>query len=303
MAILPLGTGNDFAARLNLSEDSGGLAALDSGREKQVDVIEVWWPDRPEAPVGYALLFAALGLAPALLAHTGPRLKRWLGRSLCYSAGLLRTLVAFQPPELTVRAGGLTAQGRFLHVGVGNCERAGGGVMCPSPGARPDDGRLELCLIHWPGRLEVLRCLPRLWRGTFPGHPAVRDFSGTELEVAATTPAPVSLDGDVVGAAPVSLRVRPGALRVLIPAAASVPGRPFRNKVAGDGIPASPGCRDPRPTGAGLSPFGRVLPPSTLPFASSRLRASPMGSAAGRDGPPYPTNCCRSRIAAVGVMS
>lgn len=217
LGVLPLGTGNDFADHLGLRRLAEALEALEAGRERRVDVIEVCGPaGGPEA----ALLFAAAGFAPAVLARTRPRLKRWLGRPLCYSVGFFRALAGFRAPWLEIEVEGQVHRGRFFHVCAGNTERAGGGAMRLSPGARLDDGWLELCWIEALSRTEVLRHFPRLLRGTFPGHPRVRYQPGRELRVDAPAPVPLALDGDVVGTTPALFRVRPGALRVVAPAGA-----------------------------------------------------------------------------------
>jgi diacylglycerol kinase (ATP) len=219
LGLLPLGTGNDFATQLGLPDLATAVDALRRGDERRVDVIQVrGLGDGPQAE-HYALLFAAAGFAPALLLATSPRLKRWLGRSLCYAAGFFRALPGFEAPRLTVRADGREFRGRFFHVCAGNSAQAGGGVMRLSPGARVDDGRLEVCLIEALGKLEIVRRFPQLLRGTFPGHPKVRYFPGCELTVESATPLPLALDGDVVGVTPAQLRVLPGALCVVAPAA------------------------------------------------------------------------------------
>lgn len=221
LGLVPLGTGNDLADLLGLRHEAAATAALLEGRVRRLDVIEVLTPAAPARPRQFALLFAAVGFAPVLLACTGPRLKRWLGRSGCYSAGFFRALVRFRAPWLAVRADGRVREGRFFHVCAGNSERAGGGVMRLSPGARPDDGRLELCLIEALSRWEALWNFPRLLRGTFPGHPRVSYHPGRELVVESARPVPLALDGDVVGTTPARFQVWPGALRVLVPPAAS----------------------------------------------------------------------------------
>ena len=76
------------------------------------------------------------------------------------------------------------------------------------------DGRLELCLIRQSGPLEAAWQFPRLLRGTHIHHPKVRCFPGTELAVETVPPAPVAVDGELVGFTPATFTVRPGSLRV-----------------------------------------------------------------------------------------
>lgn len=219
LGLLPLGTGNDLAGHLGVGCLPAALEALRTGREQRLDVIEVSDPTAPDRAPQHALLFAAAGFAPALLARTRPWLKRWLGRPLSYSAGFFLALVRFRAPWLRVQTADWRREGRFFHVCAGNSERAGGGVMRLSPGARLNDGRLELCLIGALSRLEIVRNFPRLLRGTFPGHPQVSYLPGRELVIESAQPQPLALDGDVAGATPARLRVLPGALRVIAPGA------------------------------------------------------------------------------------
>lgn len=217
LGILPIGTGNDVAAQLGLADVDAALAALATGIARPLDVIEACLTERARPAVQHALLFAAAGFAADLLRLTGPTVKRWFGQRLSYSVGFFRALRHYRPPLMRVRADGREFAGRMLHVGAGNSEWVGGGAMRLSPGARMDDGRLELCLIEALSRLEVLWRFPQLVRGTFPGHPKVRYFPGRELEIQSDPPVPLALDGDVVGQTPATFRLLPGALRIVTP--------------------------------------------------------------------------------------
>ncbi len=218
LAVLPVGTGNDFATQLGVRTRDQAVLALRQGVTRAVDVIEVRRREGPRERVDHALLFAAAGFAAELLRLTGPRVKRVFGRRLSYSVGFFRALVGFRAPRMTVRAdaGEFTSEPIF-HVCAGNSEWAGGGAMRLSPGARMDDGRLELCWIRALSRFEAFRCFPMLVRGTFPRHPKVRYFSGEGLAIEGDQPAPLALDGDVVGETPARFHVLPGALRVVVP--------------------------------------------------------------------------------------
>lgn len=215
LGVLPVGTGNDFATQLGMAEPESAWKALVGGRVRRLDVIEVRHGPGAAATVDHALLFAATGFAVEVLRRTSPRVKRLFGRRLSYSVGFFRALLGFRAPTMTIEAEGKAWTGPVFHVGAGNAEWAGGGAMRLSPGARMDDGQLELCRIEALARIEVLRCFPLLLRGTFPRHPKVRYFKGRELSVVSEPARPLALDGDVMGQTPATFRVLAGALRVV----------------------------------------------------------------------------------------
>ena len=88
-------------------------------------------------------------------------------------------------------------------------------MMHLSPGARADDGRLNLSLVRATGRLEVLRQFFALLRGTHIRHPRVDYFAALDVTVTTPKPADVQLDGDCVGTAPARFTVKPNALQVI----------------------------------------------------------------------------------------
>lgn len=222
LGVLPLGTGNDFAVQTGLAFLPDALAALQSGDERRVDAIRVdWRREDGDGRTDHALLFAAAGFAAQVGRRTTPAVKRWFGRRGAYPVAFFHALLELRPFEVRVDVDGSAHAGRFFHVCAGNSPRAGGGAMHLSPGARMDDGRLEICLVEGVSRMEVLRCFPRLLRGTFPGHPQVRYFPGRRLAVETVPSTELSLDGDVVGRTPATFEVLPGALRLRVP-----PGRP-----------------------------------------------------------------------------
>lgn len=219
LALIPTGTGNDVATQLGIRSIDAAIALLGGGggQLRRLDAIEARSLEGGREVVRHALLFAAVGFAGELLRQTTPRVKRWFGPRFCYSVGFLRALMSYRPPEVQVEADDQRFTGRWLHVCAGNSEWAGGGAMHLSPGARWDDGALDLCLIPAMSRLATAAHFPKLIRGTFVGHPAVRYFRGTRLAITADQPIPLQLDGDLVGTTPATFSLRPGAVSILAP--------------------------------------------------------------------------------------
>jgi diacylglycerol kinase (ATP) len=214
LAIVPFGTGNDSAAAIGIRSEAEALEALRQGSLRQVDVIAMDCLIEGQLTRRHAFLFAAVGISGELLRQTTPAVKRLFGQKLAYPVGLLRALLSYRAPHLRVTCDERVAQGRFLFVGASNTERSGGGMRL-APGARIDDGLLNVNLIQAVGRWEAFLQVRRLCAGLHVTHPKVRYHTARRLEIEADPPLEVQADGDLVGHTPASFEVRPGALRVL----------------------------------------------------------------------------------------
>lgn len=219
LGVLPLGTGNDVAHLLGVGRLADAVACLQSGQPARMDAIEIGCVAAGRPVIRHALLFASVGFAGALLRCTTPLVKRIFGPKGCYSVGLFRALPGFRAPLLRVRWDAEVMEGRFFLACAANSEAAGGGMMRLGPGARLDDGWLNLSLIGDLSWLEVMRCFPLLRSGKHVHHPKVRYGLGREMEVTSQRPLDVQMDGEVFGETPVTFRVRPQSLSALVPGA------------------------------------------------------------------------------------
>lgn len=215
LGVVPLGTGNDVAQLLGVGSLPDAINALAHGPARTMDVIEVRCHEAGRPATRYALLFAAAGFAGELLRHTTPRVKRLFGPRYCYSVGFLRAVLSYRAPRLRVSCDGHVSEGRMFLVCAGNAEYAGGGVMRLSPGARTDDGKLNVSVIAALGRLETLRYFPALLKGEHIRHPRVRYGPATSVTIDADAPVPLQVDGDVFGCTPARFLVKARALKVV----------------------------------------------------------------------------------------
>jgi YegS/Rv2252/BmrU family lipid kinase len=217
LGVVPLGTGNDFAYQVGIRSVKHAIHALVDGKGRALDVIEVSCREGDRPLRHFAVNHVAVGFASALVRYTTPAVKRVFGPRLCYTVGFLRAIGGFHSPFMRVSADGQSIEGSLFHVCAGNSEWSGGGMMRLSPGAKMDDGQLDICLIEALGRLETLRCFPRLLKGTHVTHPKVRYFRGRTLRVDSDPPADLQMDGDLIGRTPATFQIQPGAIRVLTP--------------------------------------------------------------------------------------
>jgi diacylglycerol kinase (ATP) len=99
---------------------------------------------------------------------------------------------------MRVTADGQVLEDRLLLVCASNAEQAGGGLRI-APGARIDDGLLNLNVIRALGKVQAIRLLLRVRRGKHIPHARIRYFTAAQMTIETTTPVLVAADGEVLG--------------------------------------------------------------------------------------------------------
>lgn len=218
LAVLPAGSGDDFAANAGCAPSIATLVArLRDGTTRAVDFgIARFATARGPAERRFANN-AGLGFDAEVVreAHAGRRLR---GRAL-YLAATLRALRRQRAVACDVvttdRHGSTTVAGPVLFVSTCNGERVGGGLPF-APGARVDDGLLHVLRVTAPTRGATVSLLLRLLRRRHLADPRVRLDPGRRIDVLPHEPMPLALDGELVADAVTSLQLEVQAGRLLL---------------------------------------------------------------------------------------
>ena len=135
-------------------------------------------------------------------------------------AGLTAALARYRPRRIRVAWDGGSREQEVMLVAVGNGVCQGGGFHL-FPDARPDDGRLDLCIIDRLGALEIPGVVARVLRGTHAGCPKVvtERTEWVEIQAADGGPFLFQMDGEPRRAdppAPLRVGLRTAALPVIV---------------------------------------------------------------------------------------
>jgi YegS/Rv2252/BmrU family lipid kinase len=104
---------------------------------------------------------------------------------------------------------------RLLLAACANSRSYGGGFRI-APGARIDDGRLELCLIRSTSLLRAALLAPRVFAGTHRGLREVSLVACEEFRLETAPPLRIEADGEPIAASPCVYRVARGALCAIV---------------------------------------------------------------------------------------
>lgn len=216
VALIPLGTGNDFARGMGISLDPAQAArtALD-GDVRSVDLIV-------DDEGGVVVNNVHAG-ASAQASRRGARWKKRLGTvglgKLGYPIGAV--LAAVRPPfvrvSVTIDGEKVLHRRGVLMVSVGNSSHVGGGTEL-TPDATPEDGQVDVMISRSTGPLSRFAYVFHLTRGEHQERDDVVHRRGREVRIHGGDEFYLSADGEIQG--PFTDRtwtVRPRAFTMLLP--------------------------------------------------------------------------------------
>ena len=221
LAVLPMGTGCDFARTLGIPRDP--IAALDvlrTGKARRIDAGHARYTGRSGAPADSYFMNAASFGVSSLVVEIAQRSARRLGGTAAFAVATVRALLSYQSARVVLRVDGeLAGDDRYALVAAANGRYFGSGMRI-APDARVDDGWLDVVCVEGSSGLRLIPKLHKLYRGTLLEDPVVRFRRGRRIEAdAAPGAVMLELDGEPVGSLPAQIELLPGALSVVGPLA------------------------------------------------------------------------------------
>ncbi|NLY91280.1 MAG: diacylglycerol kinase family lipid kinase [Firmicutes bacterium] len=189
LGVLGCGTGNDFAAALQMPADPvAAVHQIMNGDICRVDLCRV--------NQRYFVSSAGIGFDGEVAFHVNEGF-RWARGKTAYLCSVFKTLFSYRPRRIKLTVDGLVMEFNSLLVAITNSPTYGGGLKI-NPEARLNDGYFDICAAQHMSVPEILVCLPLLFPGWHRNLKKVRMLKGRSITLESSQPFYYQLDGEIL---------------------------------------------------------------------------------------------------------
>ncbi|MGA0083432.1 MAG: diacylglycerol/lipid kinase family protein, partial [Candidatus Nanopelagicales bacterium] len=199
LAVIPAGTGNDFARAVGVYKKSVeeifnairsqdptaidlGLVTGDFGRRWYVQVLSTGFD--------------------ALVNNLANKIT-WPKGQIKYTLATIFTLARFKPIKYELIIDDKEFNQNLMLLSVANGETYGGGMrICPN--ASNSDGIFDILLVHPVSKIVLLTIFPKVFAGKHIPHPKIEIFHGKEVKILADATA--FADGEFISKLPIEIK-------------------------------------------------------------------------------------------------
>jgi YegS/Rv2252/BmrU family lipid kinase len=216
LALIPCGTGWDFARTHEVPKRlDGALRIAKDGQARPFDLGRATYRADGSEQTAWFANMASVGMSGAVAAKANSTTKA-LGAKTSYLYALGTVFARWKNVELRVRVDEEERNGLMEDTIVAVGRYLAGGMMI-TPDAEPDDELFDVLLIGDLTKTELVRVMPKIYRGTHLPHPKGEVLRGRTVSIEADDPLPIQLDGEQPGTTPVRFEIAPAAIRLRVP--------------------------------------------------------------------------------------
>ncbi len=213
-AVIPIGTGNDFARNFTSPENFFDIDRQLDGEAKKIDLMR--YNDR------FSLNTINVGFDCSVVRQTG-QIKRspLVPSGVAYAAGVAITLCKPFGTDMKIELDdGNAIQGKFLLAAFANGSFYGGGFQ-PAPRASLTDGLIDVCVIKKISRARFVSLVGAYKAGTYVDDKSCQPFlhykKSSRVRISFDHPIDICVDGELEMTDYVEIESVPAALSFSIP--------------------------------------------------------------------------------------
>jgi len=207
LAVIPIGSGNDFVKMLNLPLDpEAAIQVIRNNHRMKIDI----------GKVGEGYFPNGLGIGfDAWVVRESSKVKRLRG-FLIYLYSVIKTIFIYRNEPVKFHANGQVRNKDIFLIAVGNGVAMGGGFYL-TPDARINDGLFDVCIIHALRKREAFQNLPKAINGSHITMPQVEMLRTDRLKIVSEKGIAAHADGELLGMElkELDISLEPAALEVI----------------------------------------------------------------------------------------
>lgn len=196
IGVVPLGTGNAFVKELGLQsyEWEKAIDIIVQNKVKKIDAARL----ETEGKTYHFVNVMGAGFV-ADVGFTTDKIK-FLGE-VSYVVGVLLRLIFLKNINMTLEIDGKQIKQAALFVEVCNSVYTGAKFIM-APGAKVDDGLLDVIVANKISRLKILRVLPKVFSGKHVEDSDITVYKARHIKLTTQTPKILIPDGELLGSTP-----------------------------------------------------------------------------------------------------
>ncbi len=208
LGLLPLGTGNAFARELCFQQDplTDAIERLQRGHTRKVDVGFVKSADRSY----YFVNIVSMGFAvdAGLVALN----MKALGQS-AYTLATLWQVMKLKSYPLLLEIDGKSIKSDNVFVTFSNSQYTGTHFLI-APGAKIDDGKLDVTILEKLPRSRLLKLFPSIYSGRHIDYKEISTYQASHIKIHSPRGYLLGPDGEFCGHSPAEITCLPGDLTI-----------------------------------------------------------------------------------------
>lgn len=219
LAIIPIGSGNDFARTVNIKSDPARLALLiQAFKPKPIDVGMIRFTPleaKPDAITEkYFVNVADMGMGPEVVRRVNES-ARPFGHAVAYYKSILATFLSYKPMVVTAKTDQWTWTGKLRTLAVGNGKCYGHGLHI-APDAKPDDRMFNTFICGNVSVFAFIRYTDYLKKGKHIRIPEIEYRETTDIQISSEERCMIEGDGEIFGQLPARIKLIQKQLDFLI---------------------------------------------------------------------------------------